>query len=133
MKDGATGPKRAISRLDLLVIVGVVRRALRVSCATYRFRAADVDGRRIKRVLYVRCIKLLDHFHAGAAVFCDLIDVSAFHEAHADVGMAKAVGGAPVPVAVKLEFCSGENPVEQLDVVAGKNVLGGLRQFPLWG
>ena len=74
-------------------------------------------------------VKLLDHLDAGAAVFGDLIDVGAFHEVHTDVGMAKAVGHAPVPVAVELG--ARENPVEQLNVVAGKHVLHRPREFLL--
>jgi len=66
------------------------------------------------------CVKFLDHLDAGAAVFRDLINVSAFHKAHTDLRMPKAISRAPVPVAVKLEFRTSQNPVEQFDVVAGK-------------
>jgi hypothetical protein len=41
-----------------------------------------------------------------------LVDVGSFHEPHADVGMAEAIGGAPVSVAVKLELGPGENPIK---------------------
>jgi hypothetical protein len=109
------------------VRVGFVCRTPLLAFAPGRLWTADVDRRSIKRVLDVRCVKFLDHFDAGAAVLGNLVNVSAFHEAHADVGMTQTVGGAPVPVAVRLEFGPGENPVEQFDVIAGKNRIGWLR------
>ena len=60
-------------------------------------------------------VEFLDHLDAGAAVFGDLVNVGAFHEAHADISMAKAVGGAPVPVPVEFELGAAENAVEELN------------------
>jgi hypothetical protein len=59
--------------------------------ARRELRAANVDGGRIERVLDVRRVEFLDHLDAGAAVLGDLVDVGAFHETHADIGVAKAV------------------------------------------
>ena len=61
-------------------------------------RPHDVDGGGVELGLDMGCVVFLDHLDAGAAVFCDLIDVRAFHEAHANICMAQAVSGAPVPV-----------------------------------
>jgi hypothetical protein len=93
---------------------------------------ADVDGGGIECVLEMRRVEFLDHLDAGAAVLRNLIDVGAFHEAHADVGVAKAVGGAPVPVAVELEFGPSQNAVEQLDVIPRKDMIGRLWIFDLF-
>ncbi len=45
---------------------------------------------------------------------------SAFHEPEADIGVAKAVGGAPVAFAVKFQTLSRKNRVEQLPVALGE-------------
>jgi len=47
-------------------------------------------------------VKLLDHLDAGAAVLCDLINVCAFEQSKADIGMPQAVAGADVAIAVEL-------------------------------
>jgi hypothetical protein len=60
-----------------------------------------INSRCVQRVLDVRRVELLDHLHAGAAVLSDLVDVGAFHQAHADIGVPEAVRGAPVAVAVE--------------------------------
>ena len=36
----------------------------------------------------MRGVIFFDHFDAGATVFCDLVDISAFHEAQANIRMA---------------------------------------------
>jgi hypothetical protein len=76
-------------------------------------------------------VEFLDHLDARAAVLCDLIDVCALHQAHADISVAQAVGGARLLVAVKFEFCPVENSVEQLDMVSRKNEISWLRVFRL--
>src|SRR5208282_4129408 len=92
-------------------------------------RAADIDRRRVERVLDVSGVEFLDHLDAGAAVLGDLIDVGAFHEAHTYVGVSQAVGCAPVPVAIELKAGAREHAVEQFDVVARKDVIGWFRQL----
>jgi len=67
------------------------------------FGRADVDGGGVERVLDMRGVEFLDHLDAGAAVLGDLVYVGAFHEAHADIGVAKAVGSAPITIAIELE------------------------------
>jgi hypothetical protein len=68
--------------------------------ASHRLWADNIDGRRVECILDVRSVELLNHFDASAAVFGDLIDVSAFHQAHTDVRVAKTVGSAPIAVAI---------------------------------
>jgi hypothetical protein len=58
------------------------------------FRPHDVDRGGIKVRLDVRRIVFLNHLDAGAAVFGDLVDVRAFHEAQANVCMPQAVSRA---------------------------------------
>jgi hypothetical protein len=53
------------------------------------FALAHVDRRRIQGVLDVRGIELLDHLHACTAVFGHLVDVRAFYQPHADVGVGR--------------------------------------------
>lgn len=73
-------------------------------------------------------IVLLDHLDAGSTVLCDLVDVRAFHEAHADIGVPQAVGRARLTVTVQLEAGSFQQVVEQFDMVAGKHLVGRLRE-----
>lgn len=72
-------------------------------------------------------VEPLDHLDAGAAVFGDLVDVRAFHEAHTYVGMAQAVGCARIALPIELELRSRQEVVEHLDVVAGEYRIGRLR------
>jgi len=81
---------------------------------TVRKRLAAVDRCGVDARLDVRGVIFLDHLDAGAAVFGDLVDVRAFHEAQADIGVRQAVRSAPVPIAVKFEILLIENPVELL-------------------
>ena len=48
-------------------------------------------------------VEFLDHLDAGAAVFGDLVDIGALHQAQADVGVPKAVGRARQAFAILLE------------------------------
>ena len=76
----------------------------------------------------VRRVEFLDHLDAGAAVLRDLINVRAFHEAHTDVSVAQAVGGARVPVAIKFKFRPGEDSIEEFDMISRKDEISRLRQ-----
>jgi hypothetical protein len=60
----------------------------------------------------MRRVVLLDHLDAGAAVLGNLIDVRAFHQAHADVGVSQALGGARFALSIKFEVRSFEQRVE---------------------
>jgi hypothetical protein len=62
---------------------------------------------------------LLNHLDTGAAVLRDLIDVGAFHKAHADIGVAQAVSRARFTVAVEFKIRPRKNIVEELDVSDG--------------
>ena len=70
----------------------------------------------------------LDHLDAGAAVLGDLINVRAFHQPKADIRVPKTVGGASIAVSILLESCSFQYSVEELDVVAWKDLVDGLRK-----
>jgi len=61
----------------------------------------NIDSRGVERILEMDRVVLLNHLDAGTAVFCDLIDVGAFHQAHTDVGVAQAVSRARFAVAVE--------------------------------
>ena len=61
-------------------------------------------------------VEFLDHLHAGAAVLDNLVGVRRLREAHADVGVAQAVGRTLVAIAVKLEVDAAQDAVERLDV-----------------
>jgi hypothetical protein len=91
------------------------------------FWLKDIDGRRVERVLDVSSIEPFDHLDAGAAVFGDLVYVCALHEAHANIGMAQAVGRARITLAIEFELRSLQQVVEHLDVVAEEDRIG-----PLW-
>src|ERR1700722_14800180 len=65
---------------------------------------AHVDRGGVERVLEVRSVEFLDHLDARAAVLRDLVDVGAFEEAEADVGVPEAVCGALVAVAIDLKL-----------------------------
>ncbi len=96
-------------------------------CALARLRLPDIDGGSIKRVLQVRRIKLLDHLDAGAAIFGDLLDIGAFHEAQTNVGVTQAVRGAPVSVPVEFELGPVKDTVEQFYMVTWEDRVGRLR------
>src|ERR1017187_770265 len=58
------------------------------------FRPPNIDCGGVENVLQVGSVIFLDHLNVGAAVLRDLIDVRAFHETQADVGVPQAVGRA---------------------------------------
>ena len=51
-------------------------------------------------------ISILIDLDAGAAVLGDLVDVRPFHQAQADIGVAKAVGRAALAFAVDFKSSS---------------------------
>ncbi len=63
--------------------------------------AAYIDRGRIQARIDMCCIEFFDHLDAGATVFGYLVYISSFHESEADIGVAKAIGGAQVFFAVK--------------------------------
>ena len=76
-------------------------------------------------------VVFLDHLNAGAAVLRDLINVRAFHETQADVGVPQAVGRAGLSFTVFLEAFFVQDRVEELPVGLRKNRIGRLRLVPL--
>jgi len=82
----------------------------------FGFRPPYVDRGGVESVLEVGRVVFLDHFDTGAAVFRDLVNVRAFHETQADVGMPEAVSCAGLSVAVLLEAFFVEDCVEELPV-----------------
>src|SRR5665213_563812 len=71
------------------------------------FRPPYVDRGGVETVLQVGSVIFLDHLNAGAAVLRNLINVRAFHETQADVGVPQAVRRAGLSFTVFLEalFC----------------------------
>src|SRR5271157_1520928 len=90
-----------------------------------------VDRGGVETVLRVGGVIFLDHLDAGAAVLRDLINVRAFHETQADVGVPQAVGRAGLFFTVFLEAFFVEDGVEELPVGLRKNRIGRLRLVPL--
>ena len=45
----------------------------------------------------------LDHLDTGTAVLGDLINISTFEQAKADIGMPQAVTGADMPIVTELQ------------------------------
>ena len=91
-----------------------------------------VDCGRIQNCFNMNRIVFFDHLNAGATVFGYLVDISAFHESNADIGVAKAVGGAPVAFAVKLQTFFRKDRVEQLPVALGEYEIRRGRIIPLY-
>src|SRR5262245_52919463 len=77
---------------------------------------SDVYCRGVDCIHEVRSIVLFDHLHARPAVFSDLVNVSALHEAKTDVGVTQAVccPRAAIPVFFQIQFF--EDDVEELSV-----------------
>src|ERR1035437_7171919 len=91
----------------------------------------DVDRGGVETVLEVGGVVFLDHLNAGAAVLRDLINVRAFHETQADVGVPQAVGRAGLSFTVFLEAFFVQDGVEELTVGLRKNRIGRLRLVSL--
>jgi hypothetical protein len=79
--------------------------------------------------LDVRRIELLNHLHRSPAVLGNLINISAFHQTHADVGMPQTVCSPPIAIPVQLERAPLKKRIEHLDVVARKHMVGRLGQL----
>src|ERR1035441_6830720 len=97
----------------------------------FGFRPPYVDRGGVEAVLEVGSVVFLDHLNAGAAVLRDLINVRAFHETQADVGVPQAVGRAGLSFTVFLETFFVQDGVEELPVGLRKNRIGRLRLVPL--
>ena len=97
----------------------------------FGFRPPYVDRGGIEAVLEVGGVVFLDHLDAGAAVLRDLINVRAFHETQADVGVPQAVGSAGLSLTVFLEAFFVQDGVEELPVGLRKNQIGRLGLVPL--
>lgn len=57
----------------------------------FRLRPHDVDRGVVQVRLDMRCVIFFDHLDAGAAVFGDLVDVGAFHQAETYICVPQAV------------------------------------------
>ncbi len=91
-----------------------------------RLGPSHVNRRRIECILNVGSIEFFDHFHAGPAIFSDLIDVGSFHQAHTNIGMSQAIGRPSVSRTVKLQIQLVQYPVEQLSLDFSENQARGL-------
>lgn len=90
-----------------------------------------IDDRGVDHILDVRGIEFLDHLHAGAAVLGDLVDVGAFHQPHADIGLTEAFEGAALPFSVELQLLLVEDGVEQFAMGSREDQIGLRRATPL--
>src|ERR1039457_5663528 len=120
-----TKPRGIIARASLLLLL---RGRL---VLLFGFRPPYVDRGGVEAVLEVGSVVFLDHLNAGAAVLRDLINVRAFHETQADVGVPQAVGRAGLSFTVFLEAFFVQDGVEELTVGLRKNQIGRLRLVPL--
>ena len=85
-----------------------------------------VDRGCVDRAHDMHGVVLLDHLHRGAAVLGELVHVGAFGQPLADIEVAQAVEGMRLAVPVELDTHLPQNLVEQLDVIAWKDLVGGL-------
>jgi hypothetical protein len=76
-------------------------------------------------------VELFDHLDAGAAVFGDLVDVRAFHEAETNVGVAEAVGGSRAAFTIGSEVFLVEDRIEKLALPLRKDEVCRSRKAPL--
>ena len=72
----------------------------------------------------MRSVIFFDHLDTCPAVFCNLVDVRAFHEPQADIGMTQAVSRASLLVAVKFQILLFQDVVEHFDVIAWEDFIG---------
>jgi hypothetical protein len=96
------------------------------------FLAHDVDGRRVEAGLDVGGIELFDHLDRCPAILGDRVNIRPLHQAQTDVGMAQAIGGARLTVAVGFQFLFVENGFEQFALPFGTEKVRGLRQASLF-
>lgn len=71
-------------------------------------------------------VVLLDHFDARPTVLGDLVDIRAFQQAQADIGVAKAVGRTTVALAVEFQLAIRQHPIELLLVILREDEVGRL-------
>src|ERR1039458_4752347 len=109
------------------LLVWLRRRLVRLFC----FGTPYVDRGGVEAVHEMRGVVFLDHLYAGAAVLRNLINIRAFHETQADVGVPQAVGRAGLSFTVFLEVFFVQDCVEELPVGLRKNRIGRLRLVPL--
>src|SRR5258708_36409105 len=130
-------PQSSSFTLALTKLRGVIARASlllwfgRRLVLLFGFRTPYVDRGGVEAVLEVGGVVFLDHLDAGAAVLRDLINVRAFHETKADVGVPQAIGRAGLSFTVFLEAFFVQDCVEELPVGLRKNRIGRLRLVPL--
>src|SRR5271157_442851 len=93
----------------------------------------DVDRGGVKLRLNMRRVILLDHLDAGAAVFGDLVDVGAFHQAQADIRVPQAGGCSRPAFTIEPEVFLFQDRVEKLALPFRKNKVCRLRKAPLFG
>jgi hypothetical protein len=74
----------------------------------------DVDGGGIELGLDMGGVVLLDHFHTGAAVFGDLVDVSTLHQAQTNIRVPQAVGRPRSAFTIESEVFLIEDRLEKL-------------------
>src|SRR5665213_2515383 len=133
----ASPPQTSSSTLAFTKLWGVIARASLVLwfrgrlILLFGFWTPYVDRGGVETVLEVGCVVFLDHLNAGAAVLRDLINVRAFHETQADVGVPQAVGRAGLSFTVFLESFFVQDGVEELPVRLRKNRICRLRLVPL--
>src|ERR1035437_9774561 len=85
------------------------------------FLPSSVDRGGVKVVLEMGGVVFLDHLNAGAAVLRNLVNIRAFHQAQADVGVPQAVGRAGLSFTVFLEAFFVQDGVEELPMGLGEN------------
>ena len=92
------------------------------------FGPHDVDRGGVKIRLDMRRIVFLDYLDAGAAVFGDLVDVRAFHQAQTNICVPQAVRGARPAVAIDAEIFLVQNGLEKFALPFRKNDICRFRQ-----
>jgi len=60
---------------------------------------------------------LFNHLNRGPTILGDLINISAFHKAHTDIGMSKTVKRSRLTIPVKFQPELGQDGVKHLSVV----------------
>jgi hypothetical protein len=64
----------------------------RLGLFLFQPRSHFVDFCGVKIRLDVRRVIFLDHLDAGAAIFCNLLDLGTLHQAQTNIGVPQAVG-----------------------------------------
>lgn len=90
-------------------------------------RAFHIDCGSIQHIGYVDGVMFLDHFNGGTAVFGQLINVGPLHETLADVIVTERIKSMRLTVSIELDIIDSKDSVEQLDVIAGEDLVLRLR------